>query len=151
MLKTYSDTISSLPFLEAFVREVLRLYTPIPQLNREATRDCVIPLATPVIGRDGCPIQQLVVPKGTNVFIGICHPRLSLQWSRTLILLSYRKSERFPIDLRLRCSSIPSRKVVIPAPPRAQRKIRTSPGSLGKPYDFWRRTEKLHWLSIRVT
>ena len=42
------DRISHLPYLDAVVREALRLYAPITTTMRVATQDDVIPTATPV-------------------------------------------------------------------------------------------------------
>lgn len=47
------DTLNHLPFLDAVVRETLRLHAPIPSTMRVAVQDDVIPLDTPYIGLDG--------------------------------------------------------------------------------------------------
>lgn len=38
------DEISSLPYLDAVIREVMRLHAPVAQSERNAVRDCVVPL-----------------------------------------------------------------------------------------------------------
>lgn len=45
--------LNTLPFLDAVVRETLRLHAPVPSTIRNAVCDDVIPLAAPFIGRDG--------------------------------------------------------------------------------------------------
>lgn len=40
-------------------------------LNRRATRDTVIPVSEPIRGRNGEIIKEVMVPKHTQVFIGI--------------------------------------------------------------------------------
>lgn len=39
------DELNSLPYLDAVVRETLRLYAPIAGTSRVAQRDCVLPMA----------------------------------------------------------------------------------------------------------
>ena len=49
------DELNALPYLDAVVRETLRLYAPLPFTFRVAVRDDVLPLSTPVrdkLGRD---------------------------------------------------------------------------------------------------
>ncbi|KAJ6540823.1 cytochrome P450 [Mycena vulgaris] len=65
------DELVNLPYLDGVVRETLRLYPPITAMTRNATQDCVLPLAKPIIGLDGCPIDAIAVPKGTEVYIAI--------------------------------------------------------------------------------
>ena len=47
------DRISHLPYLDAVVREALRLYAPITTTMRVATQDDVIPVAEPFVDRHG--------------------------------------------------------------------------------------------------
>ncbi|CAE7231830.1 unnamed protein product [Rhizoctonia solani] len=63
--------LSDLPYLDAVVRETLRLYAPIPMVTRVATQDTVIPLTQPITGTDGKYMKEIVVPKGTMVYIAI--------------------------------------------------------------------------------
>ena len=42
------DELNSLPYLDAVVRETLRIHAPVPMTMREAVRDDVIPLGQPV-------------------------------------------------------------------------------------------------------
>jgi len=53
------DELNSLPYLDAFVREVLRLYAPVSSTVRMANRDDVIPLAAPVRGKDGRLLHEI--------------------------------------------------------------------------------------------
>ncbi|KAM5545439.1 hypothetical protein V8D89_000477 [Ganoderma adspersum] len=63
------DDLIKLPYLDAVCRETLRLYAPISYAPRVAVKDTVIPLATPIRGRDGTIMNQLVVAKGTSMIL----------------------------------------------------------------------------------
>ncbi|KAJ7106872.1 cytochrome P450 [Mycena crocata] len=65
------DELNSLPFLECFVREVLRLYAPVVMAGRMAVRDDVIPLATPVTDIHGNVHQSIRIRKGDELRIPI--------------------------------------------------------------------------------
>ncbi|KAJ7887394.1 cytochrome P450 [Mycena leptocephala] len=66
------DTLVGLPYLDGVVREVLRLYPPVsPVMYREATKDAILPLSTPITGVDGKVMRSIPVPKGTSVYIAI--------------------------------------------------------------------------------
>ncbi|CAL1701693.1 unnamed protein product [Somion occarium] len=65
------DELVSLPYMEAVCRETLRLYSPVTTLNRKTTQDIVMPLSTPVLGRDGRTITDIPLDKGTDLFIGV--------------------------------------------------------------------------------
>ena len=47
------NQLSNLNYLDAVLREVLRLYTPIPNTIRVATKDDIIPLDTPFVDKKG--------------------------------------------------------------------------------------------------
>ncbi|KAH9852228.1 cytochrome P450 [Lenzites betulinus] len=65
------DILVNLPFLDAVVRETLRLHPPTNMMNRVATRDTVLPLQHPVRSVSGEEATSVPVPKGTNVIISI--------------------------------------------------------------------------------
>lgn len=69
LIPTFSETLNSLPYMDAVIRETLRLNAPAPGTLREAKQDTVIPLSMPVIGRDGKQINSVRINKGTVVFI----------------------------------------------------------------------------------
>ncbi|QRV93490.1 cytochrome P450 family protein [Ceratobasidium sp. AG-Ba] len=65
------DEVNSLPLLDAVCRETLRLYPPVPVLERQPTKDWVVPLRYPVKGRDGTPLCEIVVKKGTHIYLAL--------------------------------------------------------------------------------
>ncbi|KAL7423550.1 hypothetical protein Q5752_001130 [Cryptotrichosporon argae] len=76
-----NEELSALPYLEHVIREVLRLYAPAPGTVRCTTREIVLPLGTPVKGRDGKMLDSVTLPKGQTVFIPIlCMHQLESIW-----------------------------------------------------------------------
>ncbi|WOO83790.1 Leukotriene-B4 omega-hydroxylase 3 [Vanrija pseudolonga] len=65
------DTLNALPYLDAFVREVLRLDGPVTEILREPARDVELPLASPVVGRDGRTMASIHLRKGDEIYIPI--------------------------------------------------------------------------------
>ncbi|KAJ3740505.1 cytochrome P450 [Lentinula detonsa] len=63
------DELNGLPLLDGFVRETLRLHSPITTLGRIATQDDIIPLAHPFTDRDGTVHDKLPVRKGQLIHI----------------------------------------------------------------------------------
>ncbi|KAL1680994.1 cytochrome P450 [Schizophyllum commune] len=54
------EELNSLPYLDAFVKEVLRFYAPVPWTARVATRDDVVPLARPYTDTKGKEHGEIV-------------------------------------------------------------------------------------------
>ncbi|KAJ6522227.1 cytochrome P450 [Mycena vulgaris] len=66
------EELGSLPYLDAFINEVLRLYPPVaPVMFRETVQETILPLSTPIIGVDGSEIRSIPIPKGTSVYVAI--------------------------------------------------------------------------------
>ncbi|KAJ7263650.1 cytochrome P450 [Mycena haematopus] len=66
------DALVALPYLDAVVREVVRLYPAVsPVMYREAMANGILPLSTPITGKDGKVIHSIPVPKGTAIYIAI--------------------------------------------------------------------------------
>lgn len=64
-----SDILNALPYLDRFVRELLRLDPPLHQVVRTAAVDCVVPLGKPILGRDGTMMSEIRVHKGTDFVV----------------------------------------------------------------------------------
>lgn len=62
------DELMALPYFDGVVKEMLRLRTPIPYTMRVATKDDVIPLKTPFVGKDGKTYHELRCQSG-DMFI----------------------------------------------------------------------------------
>ncbi|KAI1783840.1 cytochrome P450, partial [Ganoderma leucocontextum] len=65
------DALNKLPYLEAVCRETLRLYPPAQVIPRRATKDVLLPLSAAICGRNGTPMNEVLVPRGTYVMIDI--------------------------------------------------------------------------------
>lgn len=65
------DALNALPYLDAIVRETLRVYPPTNMMNRTCTRDTVLPLQFPVRSTSGEETTSVNVPAGTNILISI--------------------------------------------------------------------------------
>ncbi|KAH9941595.1 cytochrome P450 [Epithele typhae] len=69
------DQIHALSYLDAICKETLRLYPPAPQTFRgvppSAMKDAILPLSRPLQTTNGTAITSLVVPRGTNIVVGI--------------------------------------------------------------------------------
>ncbi|KIK57096.1 hypothetical protein GYMLUDRAFT_773407 [Collybiopsis luxurians FD-317 M1] len=65
------DDLVSLPYLDAVCRETLRLYAPVSTVTRTARQDAIIPLSKPLMGLDGMIMNEITVPKGTNIAVSI--------------------------------------------------------------------------------
>lgn len=69
-----ADAIDALPFLDAVVRETLRVRPPVHGTIRTATQDDTIPISAPMTMRDGSQITStggIPIRKGTYVHIPI--------------------------------------------------------------------------------
>ena len=65
------DQIAHLPYLDAVVRESLRLYAPITTTMRVATADDAIPVAAPFVDRRGRTCTEIRVRKGDIISVPI--------------------------------------------------------------------------------
>ncbi|ORX39248.1 cytochrome P450 [Kockovaella imperatae] len=65
------EEIAALPYLDAVVREGLRLLPPATSTIREAKQTTVVPLGTPIRGRDGKMMDTVTLQAGTTVFLPI--------------------------------------------------------------------------------
>ena len=65
------DELSSLPYLDAVVRETLRIHAPVPSTIRVAMKDEMIPTADNITMRDGTVRKGIDIKKGTYIHIPI--------------------------------------------------------------------------------
>ncbi|EKM83173.1 hypothetical protein AGABI1DRAFT_118526 [Agaricus bisporus var. burnettii JB137-S8] len=65
------DELNDLPYLDAVVRETLRVHAPVPSTMRVATEDDVVPLGTPFVDQKGRERNVLEIRKGQTIFIPI--------------------------------------------------------------------------------
>ncbi|KAF8525239.1 cytochrome P450 [Hysterangium stoloniferum] len=65
---TYDDLLERTPFLDAVIKECLRLHAPVIELTHVAAHDSVVPLAKPL--RDAGEVT-MVIPRGTIIQIPV--------------------------------------------------------------------------------
>ncbi|KAH8114788.1 cytochrome P450 [Phellopilus nigrolimitatus] len=66
------DALMTLSYLDAVCRETLRVFPPVPQLNRTTRKDIVLPLLWPIKSADGkTEIKEIPLKKNTNVVISV--------------------------------------------------------------------------------
>ncbi|GMK57994.1 hypothetical protein CspeluHIS016_0500260 [Cutaneotrichosporon spelunceum] len=65
------DELNALPYLDKVIHEGLRIDPPVPGGIRVASKDYVIPLGEPILGRDGKMMSSIEVPAGTDIFIPV--------------------------------------------------------------------------------
>ncbi|KZP14957.1 cytochrome P450 [Athelia psychrophila] len=63
--------LDGLQYLDAVIRETVRLYAPVPFVERTANKDTVLPFSQPIVGIDGIDIHEITIPKGTIVTVAI--------------------------------------------------------------------------------
>ncbi|KAI9067998.1 cytochrome P450 [Trametes sanguinea] len=71
------DDLASLPYLDAVVRETLRLYTPVILTLRTAAQDDMIPVSKPFIDRYGKIQHEIRIAKDNRVIIAILELHLA--------------------------------------------------------------------------
>ncbi|KZV68751.1 cytochrome P450 [Peniophora sp. CONT] len=72
---SYEDFQTKLPYLDAVLRETLRLYPAVPYLERVAQKDDIIPLRFPVRLTSGQEVREVIVRPGQTVII----PSIAMQ------------------------------------------------------------------------
>ncbi|CAK5276988.1 unnamed protein product [Mycena citricolor] len=65
------DELNGLPFFENVVKEAMRLYSPVPFVQRTALQDDVLPLGKPYVDRWGVSHEFLPITKGQCITIPI--------------------------------------------------------------------------------
>ncbi|KAL7277411.1 hypothetical protein ACG7TL_009273 [Trametes sanguinea] len=65
------DSFTQLPYMDAVIRETLRLYPGFYMASRVSPEDTVLPLRNPIQGKNGELMNELHVPAGTTVWLNI--------------------------------------------------------------------------------
>lgn len=65
------EEINALPYLDAVIRENLRINAPVAGTHRTAAKDDLIPLSTPIVDRKGVKRWEVRVEKGDVMFISL--------------------------------------------------------------------------------
>ncbi|KAI0369814.1 cytochrome P450 [Pilatotrama ljubarskyi] len=74
------EELNSPPYLDAVVRETLRVHAPVPFTFRVATKDDVVPVSEPFVDRHGQVQDNIRISPGTSILI----PILALNRSKKL-------------------------------------------------------------------
>ncbi|KAG1802771.1 cytochrome P450 [Suillus plorans] len=80
LLRLSYDALINLPFLDAVVRETLRLYPSLPHMGRKVVKATTLPLQFPVRSSSGAEISSIALHKNVFVIISI----LAANRNRTL-------------------------------------------------------------------
>jgi cytochrome P450 len=68
---TELNTLDKLPWLDAVVREALRLHCPPPGINRTALKTEELPLSRPYVDRDGVLHESIAISEGDLLWVPI--------------------------------------------------------------------------------
>lgn len=63
--------LDNMPFTQAVVKETLCMHPVLPHNFRQAMKDDVIPLSTPITTRSGKILTELHVTKGTRILLSV--------------------------------------------------------------------------------
>ncbi|KAI5888126.1 cytochrome P450 [Schizophyllum commune H4-8] len=74
------DELNKLQYLDMFTKDVLRFYSPVPWVTRQAVRDDVVPLAKPFIDIHGNVCSEIQTRKGQKFML----PIHSMYWSKEI-------------------------------------------------------------------
>ncbi|KAJ3812883.1 cytochrome P450 monooxygenase [Lentinula aff. lateritia] len=91
------EQLNLLPYLDAVVKESLRLYAPVPSVLRVAAQDDVIPLSHPLKDNKGVEHHSISIAKGQTVIV----PLLALNrdkatWGEDAMEFKPERWERVP-------------------------------------------------------
>ncbi|KAJ7696718.1 cytochrome P450 [Mycena rosella] len=71
----------NMPLLNALLKETLRMFPGGPLLERWASEDCVLPLASEIVTTTGKHIRELPIQKGQSIFLALgAYQRLESLW-----------------------------------------------------------------------
>ncbi|KAJ7596058.1 cytochrome P450 [Mycena floridula] len=67
------DELNALPYLDAVIKESMRVHAPVVALGRVATQDDILPLTDGVLDRYGKPVTEILIKKGQSFTIPLLH------------------------------------------------------------------------------
>ncbi|EIN13011.1 cytochrome P450 [Punctularia strigosozonata HHB-11173 SS5] len=65
------EELDTLPYLDAVVRETLRLQVTVSLCNDRAQKDMVLPLHKPITATDGTLLHEIAIPRGTTIVVSL--------------------------------------------------------------------------------
>ncbi|KAH9846563.1 cytochrome P450, partial [Lenzites betulinus] len=94
---THEELHTKLPFLDAVVRETLRLHPAVPYMERQATKNDIIPLQYPFTTSDGQTMSHIAVRAGQTVVVSAPYYNTSdLFWSNGSVFRPSRWLDETP-------------------------------------------------------
>ncbi|CCM05372.1 uncharacterized protein FIBRA_07588 [Fibroporia radiculosa] len=95
------DELLELPYLDAVIRETLRLHAPVAMAKRVATKDDIIPLQTPYTDTRGKVHDSIKIPQGTYVDIPILAiNRSKALWGEDALAFKPERWDSIPTDVQ---------------------------------------------------
>ncbi|KAG9030882.1 hypothetical protein FRB95_003445 [Tulasnella sp. JGI-2019a] len=65
------DDLNAMPYLNNVVKEILRMMPPVSTLRRIAREDSVLPLARPIVDKNGKTINEIFLRRGESLMVHI--------------------------------------------------------------------------------
>ncbi|KAG9003824.1 hypothetical protein FRB93_010840 [Tulasnella sp. JGI-2019a] len=100
------EGLNALPYLDAVIRENLRLNPPVTSLIRQAAQDDIIPLSVPFVDWKGVEKREVRIGKGDRVFMSV----LAMNRDKTIWgedALDFNPERWFKPESHSRSSEIP--------------------------------------------
>ena len=66
-----TSDMDQMPYLQAVIKETLRVHPLIPHMFRGALKDDVLPLSKPLRTRSGKMLSEIPIAKGTRVVMSV--------------------------------------------------------------------------------
>ncbi|KAF8968276.1 cytochrome P450 [Flammula alnicola] len=91
------DELNALPYLDAVVRETLRVHAPVPATSRVAVQDDILPLSKPIMDKYGNKLDAIKIRKGETILIPIlAMNRAKFIWGEDALEFKPERWEKIP-------------------------------------------------------
>ncbi len=65
------NDVEQMPYLQAVIKETLRIHPALTHVFRGASRDDILPLSKPITTKSGNVLEAVHIPKGTRIVMSI--------------------------------------------------------------------------------